>query len=108
MAKLGFRKLPALLSLGFLFGSTAFSQRGPLLDAAHPGVRAVAAVQREVTDDWMRHPEVVGTAVVLDGAGKPALGVFIDQDAPGAADMVRGLPSQVREVHVEIRLTDKF
>jgi hypothetical protein len=108
MAKLGLRKLAALLSLSFLFAPSAFSQRGPLLDAVHPAVRAVATVQHEVTDDWMRHPEVIGTAVVLDGAGKPALGVFIDQDARGAAEMVRGLPNQVRGVGVEIRLTDKF
>ena len=44
-----------------------------LLDNDHAAVRAVVAVQEQVTADWMRQPEVLGTAVGLDAAGTPAL-----------------------------------
>jgi hypothetical protein len=108
MVKLGAPKLAVLLFSSWIFSTAAISGQGPLLNAAHPAVRAVAAVQREVTADWMRRPEIIGTAVVLDRTGKPALGVFVDQEAPGAAEAVRGLPEQVRGIGVEVRLTDKF
>src|ERR1700731_3111915 len=108
MVKTGAAKLAALLLSSLLFSSAAFSGQAPMLNVAHPAVRAVAAIQREVTADWMRRPEVIGTAVVLDSTGKPALGVFVDQDAPAAAETVRSLPAQVRGIGVEIRLTDKF
>jgi len=80
----------------------------PLLNSAHPSVRTVAAVQREVTDDWMRQSEILGTAVGLDGSGRTSLAVYVDRDAPRAAQVVRSLPEQVRGVAVEVRLTDKF
>jgi hypothetical protein len=85
-----------------------FLANPPLLNSAHPSVRAVAAVQREVTGEWMRQSEVLGTAVGLDGSGKTTLAVYVDRDAPRAAQVVRGLPEQVRGVAVEVRLTDKF
>jgi len=37
--------------------------------------------KKEVTADWMRQPEVLGTAVGLDSSGNTSLLVYIDQDA---------------------------
>ncbi len=60
------------------FGSQAATPPG-LLDNNHAAVRAVIAVQHEVTAEWMRRPEVLGTAVGLDAAGAPALVVYVDE-----------------------------
>lgn len=79
-----------------------------MLSEDHPAVRAVIAAQNEVTADWMRLPEVLGTAVGLDAAGAPALSVYIDRDAANAGEVIRGLPDSLRGVGVQIRLTDKF
>jgi len=100
------------LSAGVLSGFvslTAFA--GPpagVLDESHANVRAVIAAQREVTADWMRQSEVLGTAVGLDDAGNTALVVYIDQDAKNAGEVIRSLPREVRGVRVQIEMTDKF
>jgi len=78
------------------------------LDSAHPAVRAVMAVQKEVTAEWMRQPEVLGTAVAIGRNGAPVLLVYVDRDATRATDVIRQLPQQIRGVAVEVRLTDKF
>jgi hypothetical protein len=79
-----------------------------VLDSTHANVRAVMAVQQEVTADWMRQPEVLGTAVGLDAAGNVALMVYIDQDAKNAGEVIRNLPRNLRGVGVQIEVTDKF
>src|SRR6185437_16380746 len=100
------------LSAGVLSGFvslTAFA--GPpagVLDLTHANVRAVMAVQQEVTADWMRQPEVLGTAVGLDAAGNTALVVYIDRDSARAGEVIRSLPQHVRGVGVQVELTDKF
>ena len=100
------------LSAGVLSGFvslTAFA--GPpagVLDLTHANVRAIMAVQQEVTADWMRQPEVLGTAVGLDAAGNTSLVVYIDQDAKNAGEVIRNLPRNVRGVGVQIEMTDKF
>lgn len=100
------------LSAGVLSGFvslTAFA--GPpagVLDESHANVRAVIAAQREVTADWMRQPEVLGTAVGLDAAENTALVVYIDQDAKNAGEVIRNLPREVRGVPVQVEMTDKF
>ena len=66
------------------------------------------AVQHEVTANWMRQPEVLGTAVGLDGAGKISLLVYVDRDASNAGEVVRSLPRSLRGVGVQVELTDKF
>ena len=66
------------------------------------------AVQQEVTADWMRQSEVLGTAVGLDAAGNTALVVYIDRDSARAGEVIRSLPQQFRGVGVQIELTDKF
>ncbi|HEX4631038.1 MAG TPA: hypothetical protein VH188_08750 [Chthoniobacterales bacterium] len=92
-----------------LVSLTAFA--GPpagVLDLTHANVRAVMAVQQEVTADWMRQPEVLGTAVGIDAAGNTSLLVYVDQDAKNAGEVIRNLPRNQRGVNVQIELTDKF
>jgi hypothetical protein len=96
-----------LTCIFFSVGAWA-SSRAAVLNAAHPSVRAAAAVQTEVTRDWMRQPEVLGTAVALDAKGAIALAVYVDRDSPRAAQVMRDLPEQVQGIGVQIHLTDKF
>src|SRR5438128_1076434 len=97
-------------TLGFVLFPLATFSSPPLgvLDNTDPSVRAVMAVQHEVTGNWMRQPEVLGTAVAVDSSGATALAVYVDRDADKAAEVVRSLPRQIRGVGVQIRLTDKF
>jgi hypothetical protein len=100
----------AVLSLVSM-GAATVALAGPpagVLDGSHASVRAVAAVQGEVTSAWMAQPEVLGTAVGVDAAGAPNLTVYIDRDAAKAGDVIRSLPANVRGVGVQIHLTDKF
>jgi hypothetical protein len=100
------------LSAGVLSGFVSLSAfAGPptgVLDLTHANVRAVIAVQQEVTADWMRQPEVLGTAVGIDAAGNTSLVVYVDQEAKNAGEVIRSLPHNQRGVHVQIELTDKF
>ena len=100
------------LTAGVLSGFVSLSAfAGPpagVLDNTHANVRAVMAVQQEVTADWMRQPEVLGTAVGIDASGNTALLVYVDQDATKASEVIRSLPRNVRGVGVQVELTDKF
>jgi hypothetical protein len=99
----------ACLSFAFLaFPLVVFAGPPGLLDNDHAAVRAVIAAQAEVTDQWMQHPEVLGTAVGVDSAGVPVLRVYVDRDAANAGEVIRSLPREVRSQHVDIQLTDKF
>jgi hypothetical protein len=79
-----------------------------MLELTDARVQSVKAVQEEVTADWMRQPEVIGTAIGLDKTGSLALLVYIDRNAPRADRVIRDTPSSVRGTKVEVRLTDKF
>ena len=100
------------LSAGVLSGLVSLSAFAAppagVLDETHANVRAVIAAQREVTADWMRQPEVLGTAVGLDAAGNTSLLVYVDQDAKNAGEVIRSLPREVRGVRVQVEMTDKF
>ncbi len=99
-----------LLAFAFLLIAVGLHAAPPpgVLDASHASVRAVIAVQNNVTAQWMRQREVLGTAVGLDTAGKPALMVYIDRDASNAGEVIRNLPRNVSGVGVQVELTDKF
>lgn len=99
--------LAAFASLFVTFSGEAASPPG-LLDNAHASVRAVMAVQQEVTAEWMKRPEVLGTAVGLDAAGAPALVVYVDRDADNAGEIARSFPANLRSAGVRVELTDKF
>ena len=62
-----------------------------LLSLDHPNVKAVLAVQKSVTPDLMELPGVLGTAVGLDDSGQTALVIYVDQDSPSRAEIVRGV-----------------
>jgi hypothetical protein len=100
------------LTAGVLSGFVSLSSfAGPpagVLDDTHANVRAVMAVQREVTADWMRQPEVLGTAVGIDASGNTSLIVYVDQESSNAGEVIRSLPRNQRGVNVQIELTDKF
>jgi hypothetical protein len=89
-----------------IFAIAAFA--GGPLDNSHAAVRAVIAVQGEVTADWMRQPEVLGTAVGADANQTPLLLVYVDRDAANAGEVIRNLPREVRGIGVQVHLTDKF
>src|SRR5438105_15904493 len=95
--------------LAVLFTARPFTANAdPPLDNNHPAIRAGIAVQLEVTDEWMKQPEVLGTSVGVSGGGTPMLTVYIDRDATNAGDMIRNLPQSVRQVRRNILFTDKF
>jgi len=100
----------ALLALSVLGIQTLASAQGAAgkLTLDHPGVKAVIAVQNIVTTDLMKQPGVLGTAVGVDDSGQTALVIYVDQDSPSRADIIRGLPPQVRGIGVKVELTEKF
>src|SRR6266571_7212940 len=79
-----------------------------VLDETHAAIRAVMAVQGEVTPDLMQQPEILGTAVGIDANGTPALTVYVDRDAANAGEVIRNLPRELGGIGVQIELTDKF
>jgi hypothetical protein len=107
-----FLRALAALSAGVLSGFvslTAFAAPpAGVLDDTHASVRAVMAVQQDVTADWMRQPEILGTAVGIDDSGNTSLLVYVDQESSKAGEAVRNLPRDIRGVAVQVQLTDKF
>jgi hypothetical protein len=93
---------------GFVSLSTFAASSAGVLDDTNASVQAIMAVQHEVTADWMRKAEVLGTAVGVDASGKTSLLVYVDKDALSAGDVIRDLPRDVRGVNVRVELTDKF
>ena len=81
-----------------------------VLDETHAAVRAVMAVQDEITPDLMLQPEVLGTAVGHDaiGVGVPALTVYVDRNAANMGEVMRSLPRQFRGVSVQVELTEEI
>ena len=79
-----------------------------VLDENHASVRAVMAVQGQVTPNLMRQPEILGTAVGVDAAGTPVLTVYVDRDSANAGEVIRNLPRNLGGVGVQVHLTDKF
>jgi hypothetical protein len=104
------RKLSrAALAIAACVGIQANAQTGTgLLTTDHASVKAVMAVQKDLTPDMMKLPGVLGTAVGLNDAGQTALVIYVDRDAPTRADIVRILPPQLRGVGVQVELTEKF
>jgi hypothetical protein len=99
--------LTVIISSFLALGAFATPPAG-VLDDTHAAIRAVMAVQGQVTPDLMRQPEILGTAVGVDTTGTPVLTVYVDRDAANAGEVIRGLPRQVSGVGVQVHLTDKF
>jgi hypothetical protein len=102
-----FKFFAVIVSVFVPVGAFAAAAAG-VLDDTHAAVRAVMVVQAQVTPDLMRQPEILGTAVGVDGAGTPVLTVYIDRDAANAGEVIRNLPRDVRGVGVQVHLTDQF
>src|SRR5438045_7401321 len=102
-----FKFLAAIVSV-FLPISAFASPPIGVLDDTHAAIRAVMAVQGEVTPDLMRQPEILGTAVGVDAAGTPVLTVYVDRDAANAGEVIRNLPREFRGIGLQVHLTDKF
>jgi hypothetical protein len=79
-----------------------------LLDDTHAAVRAVMAVQSEVTPDLLQQAEILGTAVGVAATGVPVLTVYVDRDAENAVEVIRNLPREFRGVGVHVELTDEI
>lgn len=111
--KLFHRLSRAALAVAACLGIQASAQQGDvpagLLTTDHPNVKAVIAVQNSVTTEMMKLPGLLGTAVGLDGnKGTAALVIYVDQDSPSRAEIMRSLPPQIRGIGVKAELTDKF
>jgi len=79
-----------------------------VLDETHAAVRAVVAVQDEVTPDLMQQSEVLGTAVGVDASGVSVLTVYVDRDSENAGEVIRSLPREFRGVGVQVHLMEKI
>lgn len=98
----------AALLFAATLGMQSFAQAQVALTLDHPQVKAVVAVQNTVTADMMKLPGILGTAVGLDDNGATALVIYVDQDSPSRAEIVRSLPPQIRGVGVKVEVTEKF
>jgi hypothetical protein len=98
----------AVLAVVAGLGIQSTTHAAGLLTLEHPNVRAVMAVQNTLTTDLMKLPGVLGTAVGLDDSGQTALVIYVDQGSPSRADIVRGLPPQIRGIGIKVEMTEKF
>jgi hypothetical protein len=97
-----------LALIGLIAAQTATAQSAVALDHMHAGVRAVMALQAEVTPGLMASDAVLGTAVGLDDADKPGLVVYVDRNHGGASAAIQSLPPQLRGIAVKVEVTEKF
>ncbi len=79
-----------------------------ILDETHASVRAVMAIQGEVTPDLMKLEGILGTAVGLSEQDEVALVVYLDRDHPSINELKQAFPPQLRGTAVQLHLTDKF
>ena len=80
-----------------------------VLDESHASVRAVMELQAKITPDLMNQVSgILGTAVGLDDNDQTALVVYVDQDNPSKADVIRSFPPQIRGTRIKIEVTEKF
>jgi hypothetical protein len=79
-----------------------------ILDNTHASVRAVMALQGQMTTDLMKLEGILGTAVGLDDSDQPAMVVYVDRDGSMVSEIVRAFPPQIRGIGIKLELTDKF
>lgn len=81
--------------------------QGKALGLDHAAVKAVIAVQDEVTPGLMTDSAVLGTAVGVDEED-PVLVVYVDRNHKGVNETIKSLPIQIRGKLVKVEATDKF
>jgi hypothetical protein len=89
----------------FLFG---IRTRAADLSETHASVRAVVAVQKEITQDLMQLENILGTAVGIEDDGKASLVIFVERDGPNTAAALHAIPAELRGIMVKAELTEKF
>jgi hypothetical protein len=92
----------------FLYVSVSAAAPVGVLDETHAAVRAVMAVQGEVTPALIEKPEILGTAVGLDAAGTPALAIYVDRAAGNVGEVIAALPREIRGIAVQPQLMDEI
>jgi hypothetical protein len=97
--------LCALFATILSFSSAA---RAADLSETHANVRAVMAVQKEITTDLMQLENILGTAVGVDDAGNASLVIFVERDGRNTAAALQAIPPQLRGIAVRAELTEKF
>src|SRR5438034_2299142 len=102
-----FKFLAAIVCVFLVISAPAAPPAG-LLDETHASVRAVMAVQSEVTPGLLQPADILGTAIGVDASGIPVLTVYADRDAANAGEVIRNLPREFRGVGVQVHLTDEF
>jgi hypothetical protein len=85
----------------------AAGQSPVALDHQHAAVRAVMALQADVTPGLMSTAVILGTAVGVESE-TPVLLVFVDRNNPGAASAIASLPAQMRGIGVRVEVSEKF
>jgi hypothetical protein len=78
-----------------------------VLDETHAAVRAVMAVQEEITPAQIEKSEILGTAVGLDAGGNPAITVYVDRHAGNSGEVAATLPREARGIAVRAELMDE-
>ena len=97
--------LCTLLASIISIGSAAFAAD---LSETHANVRAVIALQNEMTGKLMELENILGTAVGVEDDGNVSLVIFIERDGPNTAAALQAIPPQLRGIAVKAELTDKF
>lgn len=71
-------------------------------------VRAVAALQRELTADLMALPNVLGTAIGVSDNGEVSFVIYVEEGGQNTAALVNGIPPRLRGQAVTVQLTDRI
>lgn len=101
------RILVSVSSVAGLLAAIALPANAQGLGLEHAAVKAVIAVQNEVTPGYMANPAILGTAVGVDGS-EPVLVVYVDRGHGNAGETIKSLPVQIRGKLVRVEATDKF
>src|SRR5437588_9386587 len=96
------RRLTLLFAACLALPVALFGENAAFWSFDHPQVRAVLALQKNVTHDLMNFdPGVLGTAVGVTDSGTAALVVYVDQNSPLRARIINAFPSDIRVIPVK-------
>ena len=103
------RAFGTILTLAVILFTTVLRANPPegILDETHASVRAVIAVQDDVTPELLSTDGILGTAVGLDN-NQPVLVVYVDKDGAKVDDVIRSVPARIGGTGVKVELTEKF